>query len=131
MGYDARYAGAGWRGAEERGANEKERCSGWRLGKSPHAVLRRLASSIELSSREPRRPAADPMLPSRCANEADDERSRDARPVAITLHAPPKSGSTFLGALLRALSYEARLCRVAASSWRCGETAAIGCPDGA
>lgn len=45
----------------------------------------------------------------------------------LVVFAPPKSASTFLGTLLKAVSVDLELCRVQESRWRCATTLSVGC----
>ena len=52
------------------------------------------------------------------------------RPLALTLYAPPKSGSTFLSTFLKHLATASSLCHVSVSRHRCAHSVAIGCSGG-
>ena len=56
----------------------------------------------------------------------------ECSPVGLAIVAPPKSGSTFIAALIKALAFEAATCRIASMHFRCSTTVMVGCPtDGA
>lgn len=58
--------------------------------------------------------------------------SNECSPVGLAIVAPPKSGSTFIAALIKALAFEAATCRIASTQFRCSTTVMVGCPtDGA
>ena len=48
--------------------------------------------------------------------------------LALSLFALPKSGSTFLGHFLKALSVYARVCKLHELQRRCTAFASVGCP---
>lgn len=49
-------------------------------------------------------------------------------PLQLAIVAPPKSGSTFLSSLLKSLAFEAGVCRISHTSYRCSESVSVGCP---
>lgn len=48
-------------------------------------------------------------------------------PTDLAVFAPPKSASTFLGTLLKAVSVDLELCRIQESRWRCATSLSVGC----
>ena len=54
--------------------------------------------------------------------------SNECSPVGLAIVAPPKSGSTFIAALIKALAFEAATCRIASTQFRCSTTVIVGCP---